>query len=308
MFKRRLRLWVATLLFAFAAPAAASLPFDQLQLHTYAPGIVFSCLESSASPDGRLRQRACRMAGLDQMWRFQPTSDGAYRVVNMRSNKCLDVEWGATWQFGRVLEWPCHGQANQRWDVSLRSNGISHEVMLRSRQSGLCLDMAGGIAVQTPCNLATRTGAIWSGRTNRTGMVRAPGASESLSVVRGGLCANNVLGSLFLSACSPATNVWLVPLYETSEYFRIQSNDFKQCMTTQWHAGWQHAVMRPCTAYAGGHEQWQLIDSNGAWMFRHISTGQCLNAQHGTAYAGTRLIVWPCAPASDNARWTLRRH
>ena len=304
MFKPRLRTWIAALLLVFATPAAASLSFDALQLHTGTNAHPYACLESSASANGHLRQRMCRMAGLDQMWRFQPTGDGAYRVVNLRTNKCLDVEWGATWAHGRVLEWPCNGQANQRWNVSVRSNNLSHEVMLQSRQSGHCLDMAGGIAVQTPCNPASFTGAIWTGR---TGLKRAPRASESLSVVRGGLCANDFLGGLFLSACRPANRVWLVPLHETSEYFRIQSNNFTQCMTTQWTGGYTHAVMRPCSTWAGGHEQWRLIDSNGALMFQSISTGQCLNAQHGASTDGTRLIAWPCFPASDNARWTLRR-
>lgn len=65
------------------------------------------------------------------------------------SGKCMDVEGGSTASGARVLQWACHGGANQVFDW--------RDGMLVARHSNQCLDFGGDAAadgtglVQRPC-------------------------------------------------------------------------------------------------------------------------------------------------------------
>ena len=62
------------------------------------------------------------------------------RLVASHSGKCLDVP-GASGQDGvALMQWACHGGANQQWEEVPATGGF----MLRSRLSGKCIDVEGG--------------------------------------------------------------------------------------------------------------------------------------------------------------------
>ena len=56
-------------------------------------------------------------------------------------NKCLDVSEASTENGSTVIQWQCHGGANQAWRIERDDDGYNSRLV--SRQSGKCLDVRG---------------------------------------------------------------------------------------------------------------------------------------------------------------------
>jgi hypothetical protein len=75
------------------------------------------------------------------------------RLVNVESGLCLDVS-GTSAMGGAVQQWPCSGQASQRWLVAATVGGVR----LSAASTGSCLAVAGGATSagapvqQAPCD------------------------------------------------------------------------------------------------------------------------------------------------------------
>ena len=265
------------------------------------------CVSTTANPGStgvHARTATCLPVGLDQMWRFDPHSDGTHRIVNLRSGGCLDVEWGSTADGGRILDWPCNGQRNQRWHVRFSDLGSVVWAMIQSAQSHHCLDVSGGSVVQRTCDPTNYGAPMWW---LLAGDNRSPkGVGVGLTVVRGGLCASNNNRWTYLAGCGDdqRDRFRMLPRSDYSEDFTIATNEGKCLATEPYPDGYTYVGVHSCNA--GNAQSWRLVPSGDAWLVRNVATGTCLNAQHGTSHAGTWLIAWPCSPASDNARWRLR--
>jgi hypothetical protein len=75
------------------------------------------------------------------------------RLVNVESGLCLDVA-GTSATGGAVQQWPCSGQATQRWHIASTAGGVR----LSAASTGSCLAVAGGpssagaAVQQAPCD------------------------------------------------------------------------------------------------------------------------------------------------------------
>lgn len=65
---------------------------------------------------------------------------GTRRLQSKLSGRCADVEDAGMANGDDVLQWGCHSDANQRWQVTPTSGGY---VELVAEHSGLCLDVDG---------------------------------------------------------------------------------------------------------------------------------------------------------------------
>jgi len=65
-----------------------------------------------------------------------------YEIVSRNSQKCLDVFGASTDDAASVIQWSCHGDANQQWKLELAGNGAYRLV---ARHSGKVLDFFGGL-------------------------------------------------------------------------------------------------------------------------------------------------------------------
>ena len=73
-----------------------------------------------------------------------PPGGGYVEIVSRHSGKCLDVAGGSTVPGAPVLQWSCHGGANQQWRLEPAGGGAMRII---SRHSGQALDVAGGSTV-----------------------------------------------------------------------------------------------------------------------------------------------------------------
>jgi uncharacterized repeat protein (TIGR03803 family) len=67
--------------------------------------------------------------------------DTYYELVSRNSGKCLDV-YGASTDAAAVIQWFCHGGANQQWRLEPAGGGALH---LIARHSGQALDVYGAL-------------------------------------------------------------------------------------------------------------------------------------------------------------------
>jgi C-terminal processing protease CtpA/Prc len=64
-----------------------------------------------------------------------------YEIISRHSGKCLDVDGASTEDAAPVIQWRCHGGANQQWRLEAVANGAFR---LTARHSGKVLDVYGG--------------------------------------------------------------------------------------------------------------------------------------------------------------------
>lgn len=86
-----------------------------------------------------------------------PPPGGSFTLVNVNSNKCLDVNGRSTADGAAIIQWPCTGGTNQRWTTEDAGSGW---VRLRAQHSGKCMGVAGA---------STADGALMEQRTCGSG-------------------------------------------------------------------------------------------------------------------------------------------
>ncbi|WP_026925306.1 RICIN domain-containing protein [Glycomyces arizonensis] len=98
-------------------------------------------------------------------------------IVNRNSGKCVDVVNGSTADGAEIIQYDCHGGANQQWMLQDAGGGYYQII---SQASGKCLDIDGAStsnsarAIQWPCN----------GQTNQQWEVRDAGGGHVELVAR----------------------------------------------------------------------------------------------------------------------------
>ncbi|MER5452268.1 RICIN domain-containing protein [Streptomyces sp. NPDC002764] len=54
--------------------------------------------------------------GTHQWWKLVPAAtSGYYRLVNIKSGLCADVQSGSTADGAKIIQWPANGGSNQEW-------------------------------------------------------------------------------------------------------------------------------------------------------------------------------------------------
>ncbi|MFD4640857.1 ricin-type beta-trefoil lectin domain protein [Lentzea sp. NPDC058436] len=75
------------------------------------------CTDNGAVTNGTAVGVANCHNGLSQQWSIRPNGT----VVNIQSNRCMDVEAGNTANGTKIQLWDCLGTPQQRWSVPLRA-------------------------------------------------------------------------------------------------------------------------------------------------------------------------------------------
>jgi hypothetical protein len=70
---------------------------------------------SGGSSDGANVEQNRWNGGDNQRWRVERAGGGAYRIVSVSNNSCLDVEGAKRDDGANIQLWGCSGGANQTW-------------------------------------------------------------------------------------------------------------------------------------------------------------------------------------------------
>ena len=106
---------------SLATPAAVDLYY---QFVNYNSGKCLDVTGRSTANGAVLQQWTCLSGSTaaNQGWFFIPAAtSGYYTVVNLNSNKCLDVTGRSTANGAVVQQWTCNGGTNQEWFEQIAS-------------------------------------------------------------------------------------------------------------------------------------------------------------------------------------------
>jgi hypothetical protein len=126
-----------------AAPAFADDHFD-VTVRSTASGKCLTPQGESLADGVPIVQVTCNGSPF-QRWDFVDHDDHIFQIRNAVTLKCMDV-FGLNNNGTQVIQWPCSGISNQRFEASRDLPGF---VSLRSRVAGTrthCLDVPGGLA------------------------------------------------------------------------------------------------------------------------------------------------------------------
>lgn len=300
------RMLLAFLMLLAVAPTARAgdPPGVPLQLSMFNGPSKNACLQSAAEPsqyNNRLMAAQCLAVGGTQMYSFQAMAGGGYRIVNVQTGGCMDVEWGVPHPGGRIIDWACNGQDNQRWEVDYKG-GLPGIAMIRGWQSKLCLDLANGIAVQSACDYTNFSGPIWmAARQN----VRQDGNAERLRVEDGGLCLNMQTSPVTVNCSSGQAVAEFWSLDPAGTTFQIRG--FGKCLVDYY----GFAFFIDCSGWPT--TSWRLLEHSWGpargsrqvrWQIQSVSSNRCLKVEGNSAAPGAPVITWPCE-GTPNMAWTI---
>jgi hypothetical protein len=115
------------------------------RIESASSGKALTVIDGSAADLAPIGQRAWADAP-GQRWWIEPLggADTAFaRIHPADSDKCLDVQGGATTDGVNVIQFTCHDGDNQKWQVIHLDDGT---VVLQAKHSGKVLDLWGGRA------------------------------------------------------------------------------------------------------------------------------------------------------------------
>jgi hypothetical protein len=308
-----LRSMLALALCCAALPAFADAPpvGVPVQLAMFDGQTANSCMHVPEPPDYgyKVMQVQCLTVGNGQMFQFEQVVQGGYQIRNVKSEGCLNAEAGS--MPGAIVEsFTCNGANSQAWDVN-HSEGNPGTAMIRSQQTGLCLDFAGGVVVQATCDFTDGQGPTWMVSRQAA---RVPSGALALRSVIDGECMS--LGEFPVSvecANDRRSSLRFVPLDAAATTFRFDGPVDGTCLLD----GGDAVVYGTCLAGANGH--WRIVETgfqsaapigefSATWQIQNVGTGQCLNARRGSVVPdGETVTAWAC-DASDNAKWQFVKY
>jgi hypothetical protein len=271
-----------------------------------------SCLQAPIDPeahDYRLQQAQCTTVDRSQMYRFEADLEGGHRIRSMQTDACIDVlTWSSPGE--PVLSLPCNGQDTQRWEVNY-SEANPSTVMMRSALSGLCLDFAGGIAVQASCDFQAGTGPTWMA--NRQASRVPNGAVAFKSALGAGCMSLDDAPATIPCTNDGRSNLRFEALDAAGSTFRFDGPADGTCLVEV------DGVVVYDACITGPAAQWRLVETqwgnpaaNGEtavqWQVQNVATGQCIHAGRGSVVPeGETLTTWTC-DASPNALWYFAKY
>ncbi|MGO4551529.1 RICIN domain-containing protein [Lysobacter sp. 2RAF19] len=296
-----------------ALPAFADAPPTDVpvQLAMFDGPDANACLHIPDPPDYgfKVMQAQCLTVGHGQMFQFEPAVQGGYQIRNVKSQGCLNAEPGSA--PGDMVEaFTCDGALSQRWDVN-HSEGNPGNAMIRSQQTGMCLDFSLGVAAQTTCSFGLGQGPTWM--VSRQG-ARVPSGALAMRSDIDGQCMS--LDEFPVSvACSNngRSNLRFVPVDAAATTFRFDGPVDGTCLMD----GGSAVVYDTCIA--GLNSQWRIVEAGfespapigemrAFWQVQNVGTGQCLHARRGSVVPeGETVTAWAC-DASDNAKWQFVKY
>ncbi|WP_330334512.1 RICIN domain-containing protein [Streptomyces sp. NBC_00536] len=80
----------------------------------------------------------------NQKWTFEASSAhiGYFRLINLNSKKCMDVEGPSYADGAKIHQWECYGTDSQEWKVEYLGDE-ANTFKLVNRHSGKCMDVEG---------------------------------------------------------------------------------------------------------------------------------------------------------------------
>ena len=298
-------LFALTLSFAFVPVAMADAPPTDTP-HQFAlfNGVAAgACLQTPSNlplENDRVHAAQCELAGDKQMYVFETAVLG-YRLRTAQNNLCFDAATG-TIAGDAVRLAACEPTANQQWSVHYTPSSPA-VAMIRNAQTGHCLDLANGFAIQSTCSITNGTGPSF---VMNPQISRLPGTATALrSTFTENCMALDGLPSEAACTNEGRTSLRILPVDNAGNTFRFMGTAEFTCLLNV------DGVLTYDACITGPSAHWRLLEHSTAvqpggakattWQVQSGADGQCLNVKRGGETLEA-LSLWPC-DTLGNALW-----
>lgn len=226
-----------------------------------------------------------------QTWAGPAVDNGGKNIIHPGSNRCVDVEAGATMPRARVHLWDCHPGAHQKWLYSNNALKV---------YANHCLDVANG-----QIRSGAPVGIYWcNGTTAQKWNVRDDGTIRIAS--NNGLCLDATNGGtangtkLQLWTChGQASQRFAGPPVDNGG--RTVSNvGSKRCLDVAGSATLPRSPVHLWDCHTGANQKWQ--HSGGALK---VYANHCLDVANGQLRNGAAVQLYWCN-GTEAQKWNLR--
>jgi len=206
--------------------------------------------------------------GDNQQWSIEAMGDGYVKIVNWYSGMCLDVSNLSESDGANIYQWGCHGYDNQRWLLEPVWRPETGVYVIRSRDSGKCLEAeSGGTTGGTNAVQHEYTGAnhqLWTferiGGNGFQDAFRIKNVKSDLCLGAtssdegpGGNGANTELWGYILGS----NQEWLVEHVE-GIYYRIRNWSSRKCLDVANYSKDDGGNVQQWTCGGAYNQQWSL--------------------------------------------------
>lgn len=169
---------VAALIMAALIVPKAALAAQVTYFKAAHSGLCLDVENGSQSNGVKVQQWGCNNTGAQQ-WeivyvgsgdKFNGQAGNYYALININSDKCLEVRDWSTYNGAQVTQWDCHYGANQQWLLYNHWTITGYKVSLVNKHSRKCADVPswsksqGTGIVQWDCNLKGNQQWWWNGQ------------------------------------------------------------------------------------------------------------------------------------------------
>ncbi|MGW2809968.1 RICIN domain-containing protein [Streptomyces sp. NPDC001450] len=138
-------------------PSSAEAEGSGTNIYNQSSGLVADVVAAGTANGQAIVLWSQNSSAQNQQFEFVDPGDGqGYKIVARHSGKCLDVSGWSKADGAKVIQWDCHGGANQRWEFvdigdpkscppgsgGCAENALGYLIV--SKNSGKCLDAGNG--------------------------------------------------------------------------------------------------------------------------------------------------------------------
>ena len=259
-----------------------------------------------------------------------PVATTGYAPMTVKhTGKCIDVSGWSTANGGKLVQWACNGQDNQKF--AMRDMGGS-QYQVVSRSSGKCLDNRGSKdggtdVVQNAC--ANTAAQLWTRRTSASGhsQLVSVGSGKCLNVrhysstngavIEQNTCTNSDSQQWALPAVAaqpapeapapaPEEPAPTAPAPALSAAQKISAKHSGKCLDL---AGWSTAngvQMSQWSCNGGTNQQWLFKDvGNARYQIVSKASGKCLDIKDGSKVDGAIVQQMECQAGATKQQFTF---
>lgn len=287
------------------------------------------CLDSvgaSAANKNVAQTFACNSADKAQKW--AEYSDGTIRFMgaSTTSTACLDVVGQGTKAGTKVDIYACNGGANQVWTMTNITTGAAKGKMeLKSKQSGLCLDISGS-STKSPgpqleiftCNNGNNQAWSWNtgtitpptnggggGGTTATqthsGMIKSAMTAAKLCLDSiGASSANNTIVQTYTCNTADKAQQWKAYSDGTIKFTSPTGTKATACLEVLGQSTANGAEVDLFQCNGGANQVWTM---NSQSELVSKQSGKCLDIHQSSTAIRTPLEIFQCN-AGNNQKWS----
>ena len=259
---------------------------DEVAIQNRSSGLVMDVQQSSAQDGATVQQWSWNQSSA-QRWRLDLSAAGRYRIVNVGSGKCLDVEGRSNTAGAKISQYQCHGGENQAFRFDRFANATPPV----------------SVPVPPPASPVPAVSSVRApGRTLYTGMIHSRATDKCVDVERASTAEG---ANVFQWSCNAtAAQIWdVVDLGRNEIAFIAQASN--KVMDVQGGDRRSGADVRQYSWNGSPTQRWRMENvERGFSKIVNVGSGKCLDLDGAQNNDGAEIAQHDCHGGA-NQQWRI---